>query len=119
MLDNVPELKTQAYLNQKSKVAIVISYDNVIEALHSNLIQRGYTPLLVACKYHHKELVECLVETTQNLVDVTVCCHEEGERGISGLHLAADTDAVEVAKLLIKAGCPLEQKDRDVSMHIQ
>ena len=36
-------------------------------------------------------------------------------RGSNGLHLAAETYAAEVAKVLIKAGCPLDQLDKEVS----
>lgn len=54
--------------------------------------------------------------TEEDLVDVRACCHEDDKgRGSNGLHLAAETYAPDVAKVLIQAGCPLDQLDREVS----
>lgn len=56
-----------------------------------------------------------------DLVDVAACCHRnrQGEDvNQNGLHLAAFHNDVSVAKQLIKAGCPLEEKDMDVSLRM-
>ena len=78
------------------------------------LSQTGYTPLLVACKYHKLEIVQYLTE--HKLVDVTACCHRDDRgRGMNGLHLVAENYAPKVAKVLIDAGCPLDAVDKEVS----
>ena len=72
----------------------------------------------MACQYSKLEIVEYLTEE-EPLVDVKVCCHTNKQDGEAvrqnGLHMAAIHNDVDVAKQLIKAGCPLDVQDLNVS----
>lgn len=48
-------------------------------------------------------------------MDFTACCHRDGDRGTSALHIAAIHEAVSMAEQLIAAGCPLDGLDAEVS----
>lgn len=47
-------------------------------------------------------------------MDFGACCHRDGDRGTSALHVAAVHDAVGVAEQLVAAGCPLDGLDAGV-----
>ena len=69
----------------------------------------------MACLYRKLEIVKYLL-TEKEQVDIAACCHrDEKGRGMNGLHLAVKHYAVGIAKELVKAGCPLDAVDAQVS----
>eukprot|EP00731_Ephydatia_muelleri_P006395 Em0003g643a len=68
--------------------------------------QKGCTPLLVACEYQHKDMVEYLLSLPE--VDPFASTSMDGsEEGNTGLHIAAIHDSPDIADLLIRRGCPI------------
>ena len=56
-------------------------------------------------------------------VDFSACCadsegadEEDGQKRMTGLHLAAIHDSPEIANLLIMKGCPVDTQDEKVCM---
>ena len=78
-------------------------------ALISSIFQCGYTPFLMACEYQKIEIVQYLAEIAE--VNISVCC----EGGMTGLHLAAIHDSLEIARFLMKKGCPIDALDEAVN----
>ena len=69
----------------------------------------------MACEYEHLDIVKYL--TTDESLKVNVNCHYDKEgNGISCLHLAAfhNSQELEMAEVLIEAGCKLDCKDAEV-----
>ena len=57
-------------------------------------------------------------------VDFSACCadsegadEEDGQKRMTGLHLAAIHDSPDIADLLIKNGCPVDTQDEKVCLH--
>ena len=74
------------------------------------VLQNGFTPLLVACEYQHKDMVECLL--TLKSVDPSASTVV----GNTGLHIAAIHDSPDIANLLIDHGCPTRATNNKVIM---
>ena len=77
-------------------------------------VQKGYTPLLVACEYQHKDMVEYLLSLPD--VDPSASTSMDGSgEGNTGLHIAAIHDSPEIAKLLIDR-CPTAVFNKEVKL---
>ena len=98
----------------------------------SPLLQNGYTPLLVACEYKHKNMVQYFLELEMignriveckehdiskrsRIVDTSVFISmDDSSGGMTGLHISAVHDTPDIAELLIKHKCPTRAQDREV-----
>ena len=105
----------------------------------SSLLQNGYTPLLVACEYKHKNMVQYFLELEMienriveckerdiskgpRIVDPSVLISmddssggmDDSGGGMTGLHISAVHDTPDIAELLIKHNCPTIAQDREV-----
>ena len=85
--------------------------------------QPGYTPLLIACQYQKTGIVRYLGTEEVAGVDFSACCadsegadEEDGQKRMTGLHLAAIHDSPEIANLLIMKRCPVDTQDEMVCM---
>ena len=74
------------------------------------VLQKRYTPLLVACEYKHKDMVEYLL--TLDSVDLSASTVD----GNTGLHIAAIVNFPEIVNLLIDRGCPTQATNKEVRM---
>ena len=71
----------------------------------------------MACLYHKLEIVKHLLTEQKEQVDIRACCdRDEKGKGMNGLHLAVKHyDDVDIVEELMKAGCPLDAVDTEVS----
>ena len=86
-------------------------------SFHLYVLQKGCTPLLVACEYQHKDMVEYLLSLPE--VDPSASTSMDGsEEGNTGLHIAAIHDSPDIANLLIRYGCPTKAINGEVTLVI-
>ena len=83
------------------------------------MLQKDYSPLLIACEYQKLKTVVYL--TSRDDVDVSDFAEERTKEGDdvrtgekSALHLAAIHDSHEIARVLIEKGCKIDRVDSKV-----
>ena len=91
----------------------------ILNCLSFSYFQPGYTPLLIACRHQKTDIVKYFAGIDG--VDFSACCessrnNEDGQKGITGLHLAAIHDSPEIARLLIEKKCPVLTQNEKVCL---